>query len=434
MIKRLLILLGLVLPVLHSIPASAAAEPMRLSLKEAEKLAVKNNPQLSEAVLKAAAALEVPKEYRAALFPQLQGNATGVAADHGSRLAAGGLNNPIVYDRFAAGLSLSQLVTDFGRTWNLVDMAKLRADAQKEATEQTRADILLLTGEAYFSVLRGEAVVKVARQTVEARQLVADQVTALAQSKLKSDLDVSFANVNLGDAKLLLVQAENALKAASAQLAAVLGVPGDTLFILGEEPMPAPLKEKTDDLVRQALEIRPDLKGLHLERAAAEKFTRAERALNYPTIGIVGAAGLVPWVPNGQTQLQDHYSAIGVNISIPIFEGGLFKARAAAAGLQAKAAQERLNDTELKVARDVRVAVLNEQTSCDRVTLTEQMLKQAQTALDLAQSRYSLGLSSIVELSQAQLNLTTAQIGFANAKYDCQAQRLNVDFQVGWLK
>ncbi len=433
MIKRLLILLGVVLPVVHSIP-SFAGEPMRLTLKDAEKLAVKNNPQLSEAVLKAAAALEVPKEYRAALFPALHGNATGVAADHGSRLAAGGLNNPIVYNRFAAGLSLTQMVTDFGRTWNLVNMAKLRADAQKQATEQTRADVLLLTGDAYFAVLRGEAVLRVARQTVEARQLVADQVTALAESKLKSDLDVSFAKVNLGDAKLLLVQAENALKAASAQLATVLGVQGDTVFSLGEEPMPVPLQEKTDDLVRRALENRPELKGLHLERAAAEKFTRAERALNYPTIGIVGAAGLVPWVPNGQTQLQDHYSAIGVNINIPIFEGGLFMARAAAAALQAKAAQERINDMELKVARDVRVAVLSEQTSCDRVTLTEQMLKQAQTALELAQSRYSLGLSSIVELSQAQLNLTTAQIGFANAKYDCQAQRLNVSYQIGALK
>lgn len=433
MIKRLLVTLGVLLPVLYSVQAPAQ-EPMRLSLAAAEKLAVKNNPQLTEAVLKAAAALEAPKEYRAALFPQLQGNATGVVADWGSRLAAGGLNNPVVYDRFAAGLSLTQMVTDFGRTGNLVDMAKLRADAQNQVTEQTRADILLVTGEAYFAVLRGEAVLRVAQQTVTARQLVADQVTALAQSNLKSALDVSFANVNLADAKLLLVQAENSLKAAQAQLAAVLGAPGDTVFVLSEEPMPEPLPVRLDDLIQQALQSRPELKGLHLEQAAAEKFARAEHALHYPTIGIVGAAGLVPWVPTGQTQLQDHYSAIGVNINIPIFSGGLFRAREVEAGLRAQAEQQRLNDMEIKVARDVRVASLNENTACDRVVLTEQMLKQAQTALDLAQSRYTLGLSSIIELSQAQLNLTSAQIGFASAKYDCQAQRLNVDFQIGALK
>lgn len=430
MIKRLLLTLGVLLPVLNVMPAHAR-EPMRLSLADAEKLAVKSNPQLTAAVLNAAAALQVTTEYRSAYLPTLQGNATGAVADSGSRLAAGGLNNPVVYDRFAAGLSLSQLVTDFGRTGNLVDMAKLRADAQSQVTEQTRADILLVTGEAYFAALRGEAVLKVAQQTVEARQLVADQVTALAQSNLKSALDVSFANVNLGDAKLLLVQAENSLKGAQAQLAAVLGVPGDTVFILSEEPMPKPLPDQLDGLVQEALRNRPELKGLQLEQSAAEKFARAEHALHYPTIGIMGAAGLVP---AGQSQLQDHYSAIGININIPIFNGGLFRAREAEASLRAQATQQRLNDLELKVARDVRVASLNEKTACDRVALTEQMLAQTQTALDLAQSRYNLGLSSIVELSQAQLNLTSAQIAFASAKYDCQAQRLNVDFQIGALK
>ena len=433
MIKRLLVTLGVLLPVIYSVQAPAQ-EPMRLSLAAAKTLAVKNNPQLTAAVLNAAASLQVPAEFRAAYLPTLQGNATGVVADKGSRLAAGGLNNPVVYDRFAVGLSLTQMVTDFGRTGNLVDMAKLRADAQNQVTEQTRADILLVTGETYFAVLRGEAVLQVAKQTVTARQLVADQVTALAQSNLKSTLDVSFANVNLADAKLLLVQAENSLKAAQAQLAEVLGMPGDTVFVLSEEPTPEPLPDQLDDLIQQALQSRPELKGLHLEQAAAEKFTRAEHALHYPTIGIVGAAGLVPWVPTGQTQLQDHYSAIGVNINIPIFSGGLFRAREIEAGLRARAEQQRLNDLELKVARDVRVASLNEKTAYDRVALSAQMLKQAQTAFDLAQSRYTLGLSSIIELSQAQLNLTSAQIGFASAKYDCQALRLNVDFQIGALK
>jgi outer membrane protein len=62
------------------------------------------------------------------------------------------------------------------------------------------------------------------------------------------------------------------------------------------------------------------------------------------------------------------------------------------------------------------------------------LLKQSQTAFELAQSRYNYGLSSIVELSQAQLNLTSAQIALVGAKYECQAQRLNVDFQIGALK
>lgn len=436
--KRLILAAGAMALVLHGYPLHAE-EGMRLTLEGAKALALKNNPQLSAAVLTAAASAQVPLEQRAAYLPTVAGSATGVVSEQGSRLAAGGLNNPTVYNRFAFGVSLSQLITDFGRTSNLVDMAKLRADAQSQSTEQVREDILLLTGQAYFSLLRAHAVQEVARQTIAERQLVADQITTLAQSNLKSALDVSFANVNLADAKLLLVQADNLVKAGQAQLATLLGVPGDTVFVLSEEPMPLPLSGQFDELITQALRDRPDLRGLHLEQKAAEKFTRAEHALHYPTIGLMGAAGYVPKRPGpltsgGRPLFTDHYGAVGINVTIPIFNGWLFEARETEADLRARAVKEQLNDMEAKVARDVRVACLNEKTACDRVNLTEQMLKQAGTALDLAQSRYSLGLSSIVELSQAQLSLTSAQIGYASAKYDCQAQRLNVDFQIGALK
>lgn len=427
---RLLFAVGAMLLVLRGVPLHAQ-EPVRLTLTEAEKLAVKNNPQLSAAVLDAAASFQLPIEYRAAYLPTLQGNATGVVSDQGSRLAAGGLNNPTVYNRFAAGLTLSQMVTDFGRTGNLVDMAKLRADAQNQVAEQVRTDILLVTGQTYLFVLRAHAVVEVAEQTVKARQLVADQVTALAQSNLKSALDVSFANVNLANAKLLLVQAENTLKSAQAQLAAVLAVPGDTTFVLVDEPMPEPVSGLLDSLIQQALSDRPELKGIHLEQSAAEKFVSAEHALNYPNLGILGAAGIVP---DRQQQIPEHYGAVGFNLNIPIFNGWLFKAREREAELHAQATHQRTNDLEIKIARDVRVAYLDNETAHERVGLTEQLLNQAQTAYELAMSRYSLGLSSIVELSQSQLNLTSAQIDIVTAKYDYQAQRLNVDFQTGALK
>lgn len=427
---HLLFVVGAMLLVCQGGPVHAQG-PLHLTLAEAEKLAMKNNPQLSAAVLDAAASFQVPTEYRAAYLPNLQGNATGVVSQQGSRLAAGGLNNPTVYNRFAMGLSLNQMVTDFGRTGNLVDMAKLRADAQNQVAEQVRADILLVTGQTYLAVLRAQAVVEVAEQTVKARQLVSDQITALAQSNLKSTLDVSFANVNLADAKLLLVQAENTLKSAQAQLAAVLALPGDTKFVLVDVPTPAPVSGQLDGLIRQALSDRPELKGIHLEQSAAEKFVKAEHALHYPNLMILGTAGIVP---ARQPEIPDRYGAVGFNLNVPIFNGWLIKSRESEAELKAQATHQRANDLENQVARDVRVAYLNSETAYERARLTEQLLKQSQTALELAQSRYDFGLSSIVELSQAQLSLTSAQIALVSAKYDCQAQRLNVDFQIGALK
>ncbi len=408
-----------------------AQAPLKLTLAEAQQLAIQNNPRFSGSRFTAAAAHQVPAQYHANFEPSVAGSLTTVGADNGSRLAAGGLNNPVVYDRIGSGLSVGQLITDFGRTNNLVAMSKLRADAQDQATETTRAEILLETSRAYFALLRAQSVMKVADQTVESRQVVADQVSALAESKLKSTLDVSFANVNLAEAKLLQVQAQNEVKSAEANLATALGLPATSGFVLSEEPMPAPLPDRIDTLVQQALQDRPELKDLRLQQSADVRFAKAEHDLYFPSIGVVGTAG---FVPAGYAAIPGRYGAIGLNVTIPVFNGGLFKERQAEAELMARAAGQNVSDLENRVTRDVRVAYLNATTALDRLALTTQLLQQAQQALDLAQSRYDLGLGSIVELSQAQLNLTSAQIAGATARYDYQTQRVIVDYQIGALR
>jgi outer membrane protein len=102
--------------------------------------------------------------------------------------------------------------------------------------------------------------------------------------------------------------------------------------------------------------------------------------------------------------------------------------------LKAKAAADNVSDLQNRIARDVRVAWLNATTAYDRMALTKQLLDQANMAQDLAQTRYDLGLGSMVELSTAQLNVTAASIAGANAQYDCQSQRVLLDYQTGALR
>jgi outer membrane protein len=408
-----------------------AQPPMHLTLADAQKLAIQNNPAFSAARYNAAAAYEVAPQYRSALEPSVSGLFTSVGADNGSRLAAGGLNNPVVYNRVGSGIAINQLVTDFGRTGNLVGMANLQAKAQDQVTETTRAQILLATSQAYYGVLRASALLHVAEQTVSARELVAKQVSALAQANLKSTLDVSFANVNLADARLQLSQAQNQLQSAQAQLAAAMGLPNQTAFVLAEEPMPPQMPDTASDLIRQAIQNRPELAQLRLQQGAAERFAAAEHDLYYPSIGIMGTAGVAP---AAYTAVPGRYGAIGLNVTIPLFNGGLFKARSTEARLKAEAAAQNVSNEQNLVMRDVRVAWLNATTAYDRLALTKQLLDQAQLSFNLAQSRYDLGLGSIVELSQAQLNLTGAQIANTSARYDYQAQRVMLDYQTGVLR
>ena len=136
------------------------------------------------------------------------------------------------YDRAAGGLTLSQLITDFGRTNNLVATSALRAKAADMNAAATAYQIKLAVDEAFYNALQTFAEEKVAEQTVSARQLVSDQITTLFQNKLRSEVDVSFANANLAQAKLLLLDAQNNYQSALSQLSQVLGYSGQQHFEL----------------------------------------------------------------------------------------------------------------------------------------------------------------------------------------------------------
>lgn len=412
-----------------TLPAPTFAQPtLKLTLREAEEVAVKNHPQVGAARLNALAAGEVPNEYRAAKYPNLSMSLTGVGAPDNTRIAAGGLNNPTILSRAATGLSVSQLLLDFGRTNNLIESAALRAQAADQTVAATRAQLILQVDRAYFLALRAQAVQKVAEQTVAARQLVVDQVEALKQSGLKSGLDLSIASYNLAEARLMLAKAMNDVKAAYAELSTALGSDEDQSFDLAEEPVPThPLPPMTE-AVAEGLSKRPELGALQFERDAARQFLKAEKSLRMPTVSAVWSAGFTPL---HDSKLGGTYNAVGINISIPIFNGRLFKAREAEADYRAKASEQNLRTVENIVARDVRLAWLNANTASQRVSLAAQLLSRANEALDLAQERYKLGLSSIVELSQAQLNVTVAEIESANARYEYLLQRATLKYQSG---
>ncbi len=423
---RKFLLLCLVL--LASGPAIGASGPETLTLAQAEKVALQNHPQIQSAQFSALAANQMTREEKSGYYPFAFGSMTGAGAEPNSRLTAGSLNNPIIYNRYADGVTVGQLVTDFGRTQNLVASARLQAQSAQENVQSTRQDILLQVDRAYFGALKAQAVLRVAQQTVDARQLVADQVTALAKSKLKSDLDVSFANVNLSEAKLLLAQAQNDVESSLATLSESLGYPSERPFQLEDTPLPPSPPADFAPLLDEALRQRPELAGERFNEQSAQKFARAERDLWFPSVSFLAGTGITPY---RQVPLAGHYAAAGLNINIPIFNGPLFAARRARAEFRARAEDQNLRDLADRIAREVRVAWLDSQTAYQRLALTQQLLDQANLALDLAQARYKLGLGSIVELSQAQLNQTQAEIEQTSARYDYQIQFAALKYQLG---
>ena len=402
---------------------------MEMTVQQAEAIALRNNPQITVGRLQALQSRESVREVRSALLPQAYLSITGVQSDPGSRIAAGYITNPTVYPRTAAGATVNQLITDFGRTNNLVASQEYQARAANESAIATQQQIVLAVDQAFYNALETKALQEVAIETVNARQLLVDQIQALTNAKLRSDLDLSFSQVDLSRARLLLLESNDNYQASLSILSAILGYPDRENFILIETPAPeVPPALDATSLIQQAMQLRPELREMQDQVSAATKFSKAEHDLFWPT---VTASGVVGVAPVRDPHISSWYGAAGVNINIPVFNGFLFNARAKSADIETVAQRKRLQDLEDNIARDVRNGWLDTERAYERLKVTKQLREQATLALDLAEARYKLGLGSIVEYSQATLQKTQADIEDTDAHYQYQISQIKLAYQMG---
>lgn len=413
-------------------PAARMSASRALTLKEAHEIALQKHPKISIAELKLLAAKQTVRQAQAAYFPTIVASAGGVlGADDNTRIVGSPLTLSSVFDRASATVLVSQLITDFGRTSHLAQSSRLKAGAEERNVQATRAQLLLQVDGAYFGALQARSLLEVAESTVKTRRLLRDQTATLAKNQLKSELDASFAEVNFQESLLLVSRAQNDLQSSFASLAALLGQPETAAFRLADSPEPAALPASVSPLIALAIENRPDLQRLRLERESTKEFAKAEAALNRPSLSAQGAAGVLPW---RDKSLKQNYAAGGIVMNVPIFTGGLNTARHKEADLRAQAADATVLDEENNATRDVRIAWLAASNARERESITVKLLAQARKSLALAQARYDVGSSSIVELSQAQLTLTAAEITHTNEHYEYLIRRSLLDYQTGTLR
>jgi len=408
-----------------------AQQPEILTLAEAESIAIRNHPRIAAANSAAEASQETARQIRAGLSPLLSANLTASVAEHETRLGAGQLNPSSLFSRTAAGLNISQVIFDFGRARTLANSARSRAAAQTELTGVVRAEVLLRVREAYYRGLLAETGLRVARDTVEARRLTLRQISTLAASNLRSTLDVSFAELNLSEAELVLDRSENDARASLVHLAAALGSNQEPTYQLRDEPIPNPLDGGVELHVAEALRSRPELASLRMNFDAAKQFAESERRQSFPVFSGTAVGG---FFGVRDARLRPHYGAIGVNLNIPVFNGSLFTSRRREAEFKAEVANQEVRDLEIRTARDVRAAWIDAENANKRLASTAKLLEHAGKTLRLAQTRYDLGLSSIVELNQAQLSRAVADVTAASAKYEYLIKRAILDYHSGALR
>ncbi len=427
--------LALSAALLPAAKAQVAGDPVAnsatLTRQQAEAMALRNNPRITVSHLLTLAQHQVVRESRSAELPAITGSLTAEAAEDGSRVASGGLSDSRLFQHAGGGVSLNQLITDFGHTSNLIASSRLLERAQNANEIAGREEIALAVDEAFYNALQAQALLQVAQQTVSTRQATQGQVNQLTRNKLRSTLDLSFANVALSQSQLLQLDATNNASATMAVLDEVLGLDHETRYTLveGETAAPPPPPD-IDVLTQAALQQRADLQALVYRQQAQQKLSKAQADQKRPTITALGVVGGAPIRP-GEYFRSSWDGAIAANVNVPIFNGFLFSAEAREANLRAHAAGEQTRQLRNQVVREVRTAWLQANNAFLRIGVTGDLLTQANQSLGLAQTRYQLGLSNIVELSQAQLQQTQAQISHTNADYQYRISLAVLHYQIG---
>jgi outer membrane protein len=429
-------------PAPQALSAPAQASPLEpdghatpITRGDAERMALKNNPRITASHLLALAAGQVSRQTRSNELPQINGNITAVKAEDGGRIGSGELNSSRLYTHAGTGVTFSQLLTDFGHTRNLLANSRLQAKAQQQNALATEQDVLIATDQAFYRLLDAQSLLDIAIATVKARGDVQDLTQALTKSALKSDLDLSVSSADLSQAQLLQLDAENSVASARAALAELLAAPPETEYRAVDDGSTAPPLPPDDSsaLVKEAQAQRPDLQALRLDTQADQKLARAQELQRLPSISALAMGGVTPIRPDGGIFTPNWYAAAGVNLTLPVFTGFRINAQTQEARLRERAAEKQAQELSDSIARDVRIATLSAQTTFRRIGVAEAFQNQTTQALNLARTRYRLGLSSIVELSQAQLQSTQATVEAVNARFDYLLALRSLEYARGEL-
>lgn len=305
-------------------------------------------------------------------------------------------------------------VFDFGRTYYRVrGLAELEDSLLSGLTkaEQTVAyDVM----EAYFGLLQARSLVEVANETKAAADSHLKQAQAFYDVGVKPRFDVTQAEVEVNDAKLKVIQALDAVKSARASLNTKLGYGPLARTEVEDVPAADGLDGPIESYIDKAMEQRPELRVQEFSVRSARAGVKGAYADFLPTIT---AGATQNWYKEDHTDLLSNQNVV-VTANVPIFEG--FRSVAALGEARAKALSEgyRLEDLRRDVKLEVSTSYLDVEDARARIDSLGASVKKAQENLEIAQGRYEAGVGPLIEVTDAQVGLTSARTDMANATYD----------------
>ena len=404
-----------------------------LGLQTAIETALQSHPLVQEANASLTASSARVDQTKSLYYPQVYANADGAAgaARINPRFVtpAGAMLQPNL-SSYTAGLLASQRIYDFGYTRNLVESSQYGVRAQEQDVNARRALIIVNVQRSYLNSLKRQRLVRIAEETVRERGVIAGQIETLYRQQLKSKLDVDLVRVELVNAESLLIRSRNDLKSSFADLNRAMGIDGSEDYTLEDVAIDVKAQRALADLITDSL-AHPEVKRAKEATAAAEAKKRAMKSQYLPTVSAIASGGYYDTFDPGRNVPTGGWWAAGGLVSMPLFTGGLIENQVKEAAAQEAAAFAQSTNIEQALTQQVTNAYLDTTTSVQQIKLGEDLVKTAQEALNLAKQRYKLGLGSVVEVTQAEVGLTSAQTRLAEAQYDYKIAEVTLAYAAG---
>ena len=429
-----------------SLLAATAAAQAPLSLQQAVNMALEKNPQRKMAVADQRAAAAGVQEARSGLLPRLGFTESATRGNDpvyvfGTRLrqqrfttanfALNALNTPTPIGNFSSR---------FSGNWNLFDsFANVKGVARAKDLQQAaghqleRADqeTIFRVVQAYLGLLLAQKQQDVAEQSVKTAQSILDRSKARYESGVVVQSDLLSAQVRLAGRQEELIRARNNVAFAGAQLDTAMGVAPDTQFQLSQALSQGPLPQAAlDDLEKQALASRPDLKQIEAQQMAQERSVSIAKSAFGPRLNAFGG-----WETESATlsQVQGNNWVAGVELQLDLFQGGAKKAELT----RARALQERMAAAHQGASDEVRLelrrAYYDFDSARQQVGVAQAAVGQAEESMRINQNRYDAGITTITDLLTIEEALRRAQTDYWEAVYRLRTSYANLELATGTL-
>jgi outer membrane protein len=407
------------------LPAGVRAEELirtgeMLDLQRCIAIALARHPSIQAASGTIRAGDSRIGQARSGYYPQVTGSAGYSRTDPTTSASP-------IYDSYSSSVSLSQNLYDFGKTDTQVKIQELNRDSSRSDLDNIRSLVSFGVKQAYFGLLQTGKNRDVLREVVGQFQQHLDQAKAFFEIGTKPKFDVTKAEVDLSNAKLNLIKAENAFRITRVTLNNAMGMPEAPDYDVADQLSSQRGKIDLDETIQKAYDRRPDLKAIAVKRKSLEQSIELARKGYYPSV--TGNAGY-GW-GGGNFPRMDQGWNIGAQLNVPLFNGFLTKYQVTEA--QANLDVLTANEASLRqtIYQDVKQAWLNLQEAADRSVAAELIVHQAVENLELANGRYGSGVGSPIEVTDALVAASNAKTAQISSLYDYKLAQASLEKAAG---